>query len=230
MTSVDFSTVQVFWSVWKRAWAVLGPAGNLLQWTYNVNARFHLAIKRAWYWTTNATAHWNASFDFGVPDLGVDLASVLNHIVVDLSNQQGFQILRDTSESKIVRARGIVFDLTCHTGTLHVQVADQTVSYRDSQKIIGTQVLPIVERIEQALPGAKRRYALTAHFGSDENPYLSVYLRRIDKTLISSFQCSYNLAEGGVTVSVNLESVNVVAESRESFREASAKLLALSHP
>jgi hypothetical protein len=230
MTPVDLSTLQAFWSVWKKVWGVLGPAGNLLQWTYNINARFHLAIRRSWYWITNATAHWNASFDFGAPEAQIDLASVLNHVVVDLSSQQGFQVLRDTPESKIVRARGIVFDLSCHTGTLHVQVADQTVSYRDSQRIIGTQILPVVERIEQSLPAAKRRYALTAHFGSDENPYLSVYLRRIDKSLISTFECSYNLAEEGVTVSVNLESINVIAESRESFREASAKLLALSRP
>ena len=139
-------------------------------------------------------------------------------------------MLRDTQESKIIRARGIVFDLSCYAGTLHVQVADQTVSYRESQKIIQEQLLPIIERIEHALPSARRRYALTAHFGTGDNPYLSIYLRRIDRSLISSFQCSYNLTPSQITVSVNLESINVVAESRESFRDASVKVLSLSRP
>lgn len=227
--TVDASTA---WSLWKKLWGFLGPIGNGLQWIYNINAKFHLAVKRAWYWVTNATAHWNASFEFDVPEGDADLSQILSDISDTLSQQQGFQIIRDTRESKVIRARGIVFDLNCLTDVLHIQVNDQTVSFRESEKIITRQLLPIIERVEQLLPRAKKHYALTARFGAEENPYLSVYLRRLDRSLITSFQCSYNLDNKGddVTVSVNLDSVNVVAESRESFREASLKLLALSRP
>ena len=229
---VDFTTLRAIWNAWSKVWGIVGPLGNGAQWLYNVNARFHLGIRRAWYWLTNATAHWDASFEFEPADGHADLARILAQISDDLSRQPGFQVLRDTPQSKVIRANGIVFELNCQIEVLHIQVSDQTVSFRESQRIINSELMPIVERVEQAIPGARRKYGLTARFGADENPFLAVYLRRTEKQLITSFQCSYRLSMGqdDVLVSVNLDSVNLVAESRERFREASVKLLALSRP
>lgn len=229
---VDPSLFKAIYIVWSKVWGVLGPVGNGTQCLYNVNGRFHLMIRRAWYWLTNATAYWNASFAFETNEQQDSLPEVLTQIVRDLRGEPGFQVLRNSQESKIIRANGILFEFNINSDVLHVQISDQTVSFRESQKIINTQLMPIVERIEKAIPDAKKRYALTARFGADENPFLAVYLRRIDQKLITSFQCSYHLDVGQdeVTVSVNLDSVNLVADSRERFREASVKLLALSRP
>lgn len=232
MCRVDLSWILSFVSLWKKVWAFLGPAGNALQWFYSVNGRFHLFIKRSWFWVTNATAHWNASFVIEPEDPTLSLPTVLEAVAKKLSVQPGFQIFRDHPENKVIRAGGVLFDLSCFTGVLHVQVADQSVSFRDSKEILQSQLLPIVEQIENAVGSARRQYSLTAHFRDKENPYLSVYLRRIDKDLINTFQCTYNPAREspGVTVSVNLENINIVAESREVFRTEALKVLALSGP
>jgi hypothetical protein len=50
MRSVDFTTLRAIWNAWSKVWGIVGPVGNGAQWLYNVNARFHLGIRRVWYW------------------------------------------------------------------------------------------------------------------------------------------------------------------------------------
>jgi hypothetical protein len=135
-------------------------------------------------------------------------------------------------ENKVVRAGGIIFELSCSGGPITVQVSDQKVSFRESKRAIDEQLLPLLEVLEHSLPRAQRTYSLTARFGSSRNPYLSEYLKRIGSNEISTFQCTYIIDPGPsvVTVSVNLDSISVVTTSRASFQNASKKVLALSHP
>jgi len=221
------------WKAWKAFWSVMGPLGTTAQWLFQTREGFFLFVKRTRYWLLNTTTWWSASFQFDLPEdhLG-NLPSVLNKLVESLRDQDGFQVFRDLPESKTLRAGGIIFEFTCHTGFLHVQISDQKISFRDSRRLIESQLFPLLEKIETALGNCSRQYSLTAKFGPAKNPYLSTYLARVNKRLIIAFECAYNLggSEDGAMVSIHKDSVSIVARSREQFRNASLRILALSSP
>ena len=229
--AVDLSFATL-WFLWEKVWAFLGPAGNFVQWLYNVNGRFHLSMRRAWFWVANSTARWDASFSLSPQDGQNNLGAILGILVDKLRHGSGFQILRETAEHKVVRTGGLILEISVVTGVLHIQISDQAVSFRDSKKIITGQLLPLVETVENTFQATEKHYSLTAKFPSKENPYLATLLRRIDRDLINTFNCTYNTGQATqrVIVSVNLDSVSVVAKSRESFRTESLKILALSGP
>ena len=221
------------WKAWKVFWSVLGPVGNTAQWLFGTRESFFLFVERTKYWLLNSTTWWNASFQFDLPEGSLEtLPSLLSQLAESLRDQEGFRVFRDLPENKTVRAGGVVFEFDCHAGFLHVQISDQKISFRDSRRLIEFQLFPLLEKIESALGSCSRQYSLTAKFGSTRNPYLSTHLARVNKSLIIVFECSYNLGRSpdSAMVSIHKDSVSIVARSREQFRNASLRVLALSRP
>jgi hypothetical protein len=219
-------------AAWKALWSFLGPLGNLIQWVFQTKEGFYLFVKRQQFRLLNSTTWWSASFRFDVPEERLEqVPTLMTAAVASLADLEGFQIFRDLPENKTVRAGGIIFEFDCSGGYLHIQVSDQKISFRDSKRLIESQLFPLLERIETSLGQCTRQYSLTAKFGSKRNPYLSTHLARLNNRLIIAFQCAYNLGESGdmATVSIGVDSVSVIANSRERFRSASLRVLALSN-
>jgi len=219
--------------VWKVFWSLIGPAGTVLQWLFHTRENFFLFVKRLEYLLLNRTTWWNASFRFEVPEDEVDnLPALLSRLVDSLRRYSGFQVFVDSAENKTVRAGGVIFQLDCNAGYLHIQISDQQISFRDSRRLIECQLFPLLETIEDSFGQSPRWYSLTARFGSQKNPYLSTHLARVNDRLIISFEYRYNLSESpdAATVSVNTDSVSVTASSRQQFRIAALRILALSRP
>jgi len=231
------STLYKLWNsvldVWNGLWSVLGPVGNLLQWLFHSNENFYLFVKRQQFWLLNKTTWWNASFRFEVPEDKLEtLPDLVASVASSLKDEESFEVFRDLAEHKTVRAGGIIFDFDGSADFFHVQISDQKISFRDSRRLIELQLFPLLEAIEESLGECERQYSLTAKFGSQENPYFSTYVRRLNNRLILSFDCKYRLGDspGSAMVSVNMDSVSVIAGSREQFRFASLRVLGLSSP
>ena len=185
------------------------------------------------FYLLNRTTWWDASFLFAFPDdFALERPALLASIIESLKTKQGFQLFRDDPERKALRVGGIIFELTCDRDAFHVQVADQQISFRDARRLIEAELFRLIEKIETAVGNGTRQYALTAKFGQSRNPYLSTHLARMDDRTLLVFDCVYQVGDQDepATVSIHKDSVTIVAGTRESFREASKRVLALSAP
>lgn len=228
-----FKLSSTLWSLWKGVWSLLGPLGTVVQWLFHTKENFYLFAKRQQFWLLNKTTWWSASFQFEVPSDKLDkLPGLVASVTKSLEGQDGFQVFRDLPEHKTVRSAGIIFDLDGSAEFLHIQISDQKISFRDSRRLIENQLFPLLETIESSVGDCHRQYSLTAKFDTHMNPYFSTYLARLDNRLILSFDCKYRLDNlpSSPLVSVNRDSISVVAGSREQFRLASLRVLALSSP
>lgn len=203
---------------------------NLLQWLYQRYEKVFMCLQRLKFYFSNRTTLWNLTFEFNLQNEGVEESrQAVEDAFHKIKSQDNFNVYTDLPNSKVVQVAGVIYKLFAEPGKSSVHVVDQRVPYRDSIRIIEKQLLPLVESVERAVRVISERYALIVKFDASRNPYLGVFLQRVKGKQIRSFQCLIVKGDRGQdSVTIGLDTLSIVATSRESFRSLSRSYLALS--
>lgn len=187
----------------------------------------NIALKKVWYFFFNSTTHWTANLQYEI-DNPLRGKEALDLIKKHLTSHNNVQVYRDFDNNKAIHVDGVVYSLSCDDRALAIGIGDQRVGYRDARRILESEILILIESIERNSLLKHAQYSLQVKFGKTRNPYLVPMLKT--KASIDSFQCKINYDERDYknSVSISLDSVLIVAQSKEMFRKLSLNYIVLS--
>lgn len=206
--------------------------GNLLQFLYHKYEKYYLFVQKLKFWILNKTTYWNLSMQFQLDDDTEAKQKVMHDVFSFLRSKEFVEVYRDLPHSKTLLMNGTVYKLSLDLSdnVFFIQSTDQKVPYRDAIKIIETDLLKLTEIVEKQAKLSACKYALVVKFKEISNPYLGLFLKRTKDKKIRVFNCviDYSVDNNRNTVSIDLDSISVIAQSREEFRRLSRQYIALS--
>ena len=232
---VGGALVAVFGVDWRTGLDLLVLTGAIIPVIIRRSPRLYLAVQRARYYIANTETTWELALQFhGAIDRAKVEAFVRSLLEAD---PKGTTLLQSTSDTYLVRYHRIVtleFVLSesdavtagqeAPTGdvrSVDVTLFEQQVGFRRSKAMLEESLIPLVERIRNALQPVSTSYALRVRF-SGTNPFLGMYLQQLKPELVQYFQFQFTLpaAESGDYVKVDRDKMVVWSGSQESFRRA----------
>lgn len=206
--------------------------GNLWQFLYHKYEKYFLFSQKIQFWILNKTTYWNVSMQFR---LGGDIdvkQKAIQDVFTFLKNREFVEIYKDLPNSKTLLMNGTVYKLSLdlNDDVFSIQSTDQKVPYRDAIKIIENDLLKLIEILEKQVNLTSTNYSLVVKFKDITNPYLGLFLKRTGDKKIKVFNCVIDYADNNIknSVSINLDSISVFAQSREEFRKLSRQYITLS--
>ncbi|KPK58658.1 MAG: hypothetical protein AMK73_09095 [Planctomycetes bacterium SM23_32] len=218
--------------MWGAVVFVLSLLVNVFQYLKAHSNAFHLRLKRVRNWVTNRTVFWDVHLSFDCGSGKEQRTQALALAFHELGKHFPLQVDRDLETDKVAYVDGVRFQLTLNDQSLEVHLTDQRVPYRETLKLLDAKILPLIEFLEERLPGAPSAYGLSVRFGADANPYKGLFLQRFQDLKVRAFTCSFYDASppSGGDVTVYEDSVSIVAGNRDAFRRLSERYLALGAP
>ena len=230
---VGFGLVLVVGLDWRLGLDLLVLGAGLLPAVLRNSPRSWLFLKRIQYWITNANTSWHVSLSFS----GSFEEGQLRKFVRKLAEAEkdSVRILEDNGTRLLFHyQRLFVVELALRPsldeaaldtarssqyGVLSFALLDQHVGYRRSKDVLEKVLIPLVERLKEALPSSSGRYAMRVAF-EGLNPFLGLYLQQLRTADVRDF--GLEVAPKGASADeyfrVTLRELVVHSGSLDSFR------------
>lgn len=208
---------------------------------YANSERFFLWVNQLRFRVMRETIRWNFTIDLSGFESSRPLEDVFETIVG--ANIQGTTVWANHSDLKIVNMPGYTLRLFMTSPSpdipepiptadiLTLQLSNLELPFSRYRAKIDGEVFPLIERVVDALRPDDKKYSVKIGFQSP-NPYFGFFVRRLDVPKVLAFQCDIfeSVAGREETVTIDKDSVTIVAGSLQAARMLSSKYVALSVP
>ena len=189
----------------------------------------------------NTPATWDLSVQFGEPSAG----TAVEELAIELVRwgREGSTLVSSARNRAVVKLRSrFVVEISTQSADLeipgvesradiHVGILPVTVGYRDSERFLNEQLLPVLGWVRDQMRPSWMSYALRVEF-PEKNPYFGLYLQRFRLGVVRDFRVELETAAaaGRGRVTVGTHCITITSSTVEDFRNAASAALALRTP
>jgi len=215
-------------------------AGTLFSEIVKRTPALYLRWKRSQFYIANTAATWDLAVRFETPRLDGDLVGLTQDLLK--WSGDGAVISQDQRRTVFRIMRRFVVELssplpaTPGSGVdsgreVDLSISPVTIGYRDSQKFIDDELMPLIERVRNAIGAEWASYTLRVDL-PEANPYFGLYLQTFRSGAIQDFrlQLAVPAREKTAKILVSRDRMTVIAESLVQFRTAIRAALAFRVP
>lgn len=204
--------------------------------------RLYLTYSKAKFWIRNTPSTWELSVRYDAVTR-VDRLDSFSQDLISWAGEDSGLITRSSSRAVVRLRRRFVLEAHLDEGvpdlaqeqtapcTLHLAFAPLTVGYRDSRSMLESDLLPLLEHVRDEIEPRSVVYSLRIDLPS-RNPFYGLYVEQLGGDKVTDFRVEFRIpaAARGGHITVGKNRLTILADTLDSFRNASAAALALRVP
>ena len=217
--------------VLKYAFGIIGIISTL----YNYYRKFHLFITRIKIVLLNNDATWNTSAVFD-GEFDEEIQRKIKNKIDEFDEKSEIQVIDNHTFQVFSRGLTLYFEYSDvynsdedkHHGHLVMRVRDYHASYSNALDTLDAKIVPLLTMLEKEARPNESKYSFRIEFG-ENNPFMGLVVKHIDKASIEDFSFSYNKSVGlnKRFVRVNKKGIECTTNTLTDFQSASGNFLVL---
>lgn len=207
--------------------------------------RLYLKLRELKYWISNSSTTWDLSLRFRGDFNPDDIEALVRNLLSRRGPAGSVSTLREESAHRWILSyqRNLPLEVSVSRPAenayisdydgweLHVGLLPIPIGYRESQRVLEQDLIPLLEWIKDQTRANWGSYSLRVHF-SDGNPFFGLYVERLSLDLVDTFQFEFRLPDTREESYVRVveDEMSVTSSTVQGLRRAARAALAFQAP